>query len=73
MDSVDWTAVELAHGKLVELTGFPKDRRMRLFLVEVSAHRTDWVVTNCLTQDSTESTQEGGDFRWKNVQLYREG
>lgn len=73
VDSVDWTAVDLVHGKLVEFMGFPKDRRMRVFRVEVSAHCTDWVVTNSLTQDSTESTQEGAGFRWKIVQLYREG
>ena len=44
-----------------------------LFRVEVSTHRTDWVVTNDPTQHSTEATQEACGFRWKIEQLHREG
>ncbi len=46
---------------------------MRLFRVEVSTHRTDWVVTNDPTQQSTEATQEACGFRWRIEQLHREG
>ncbi len=46
---------------------------MQCFRVAVSTHRTDYVVTNDLTQDSTEATQEAGGFRWKIEQLHREG
>ena len=46
---------------------------MRLFRVEVSTHRTDWVVTNYPTQDSTAATQQVCGFRWKIEQLHREG
>jgi macrodomain Ter protein organizer (MatP/YcbG family) len=38
-----------------------------------SSQRTDFVVTNDLTQDSTEATQQVCGFRWKIVQLHREG
>ena len=31
----------------------------------VSTHRTDYVVTNDRTQDSTEATQEARGFHWK--------
>ena len=46
---------------------------MRLFRVEVSTHRTDWIVTNGSTQDSTEAAQQVCGFRWKIEQLHREG
>jgi len=46
---------------------------VRLFRVVVSTRRTDWVVTNDPTQDSTEATQEACGFRWKIEQLHREG
>ncbi|BBA34324.1 transposase, IS4 family protein [Methylocaldum marinum] len=46
---------------------------MRLFWVEVSTHRTDWVVTNDATQHSTEATQQACGFRRKIEQLHREG
>jgi hypothetical protein len=38
-----------------------------------STHRTDWVVPNDQTQDTTEATQKTCGFRWKIEQLHREG
>jgi hypothetical protein len=73
VDALSWHADELAHGKQIKLNGFPKDHKVRLFRVAVSTHRTDWVVTNDPTQDSTEATQQACGFRWKIEQLHREG
>ncbi|MEI2771874.1 MAG: hypothetical protein ABTR54_07070 [Candidatus Competibacter sp.] len=63
---------ERVQGKRIKIKGFPKDRKVRLFRVEVSTHRTDWIVTNDSTQDSTEATQKVCGFRWKIEQLHRE-
>jgi hypothetical protein len=38
----------------------------------VSTHRTDWVVTNDLTQDSLHDTQKVCAMRWKIEQFHRE-
>lgn len=46
---------------------------MQCFRVEVSTHRTDFVVTNDLAQNSTEATRLLCCFRWKIEQLHREG
>ena len=73
VDSLAWSTETLAHGKTIKIKGFPKDHKVRLFRVEVSTHRTDWVVTNDQTQDATEATQEACGFRWKIEQLHREG
>jgi hypothetical protein len=73
VDSLAWSTEALAHGKTIKIKGFPKDHKVRLFRVEVSTHRTDWVVTNDQTQDATEATQEACGFRWKIEQLHREG
>jgi Transposase DDE domain len=73
VDSLAWSTEALAHGKTIKMKGFPKDHKVRLFRVEVSTHRTDWVVTNDQTQDATEATQEACGFRWKIEQLHREG
>jgi len=73
VDSLAWHTEALAHGKTIKMKGFPKDHKVRLFRVEVSTHRTDWVVTNDQTQDATEATQEACGFRWKIEQLHREG
>lgn len=73
VDALDWSAHELAHGKRIKIKGFPKDYKVQLFRVEVSPHRTDYVVTNDQAQDSTEATQEVCGFRWKIEPLHREG
>jgi hypothetical protein len=73
VDALVWTAAELAHGKWIKIKGFPKDYKVRLFRVAVSTHRTDWVVTNDPTQDSTQATQEVCGWRWKIEQVHREG
>jgi len=73
VDTLAWSAQELAHGKRIKSKGFPKDHKVQCFRVEVSTHRTDDVVTNDEAQDSTEATQEVCGFRWKIEQLHREG
>jgi hypothetical protein len=73
VDSLGWNPTEWARGKTVKVKGFPKDHKVHLFRVEVSTHRTDWIVTNDTTQDSAKATQEVCGFRWKIEQLHREG
>lgn len=73
VDTLAWNPTELKQGKLVKIKGFPKDHKVQCFRVAVSTHRTDFVVTNDLTQDSTEATQQACGFRWKIEQLHREG
>ncbi len=62
----------LSRTKTIKIRGFPKHHKVKLFRVEVSTHRTDWVVTNELTQDSLPATQDACGLRWKVEQLNRE-
>jgi hypothetical protein len=73
VDALAWSETELARGKRLKIKGFPKEHKVRAFRVAVTTHRTDYVVTNDLAQDSTEATQEACGFRWKIEQLHREG
>jgi len=73
VDSLTWSPAELAHGKMIKIKGFPKDRKVHLFWIAVSTHRTDSVVTNDRTQHSAAVTQEACGFRWKIEQFHREG
>ena len=72
VDALSWSASELQQGKRLKIRDFPKDYKVQCFRVEVSTHRTDFVVTNDLAQDSTQATQEACGFRWKIEQLHRE-
>lgn len=73
VDSLAWRETELQAGKRLKIKGFPKDHKVQCFRVEVSTHRTDYVVTNDVTQDSTAATQQACSFRWKIEQLHRAG
>ena len=71
-DSLCWTEEEKAHGKNVHVKDFPKGHRLQLFRLVVSTERTDYVVTNDLTQNSTAETQQVCAIRWQIEQLHRE-
>jgi hypothetical protein len=45
------------------------DVQVKLFRVVVSTDRTDWLITNDLTQNSTLAAQQESDYRWK-MDLY---
>lgn len=72
VDALDWTADDLAHGKLIKLKGFAKDHKVKLFRVVLSTQRTDYVVTNDLAQDNTQAVREVCSLRWKIEQFHRE-
>jgi len=73
VDSLAWSEYELRHGKKLKIKGFPKAHKVQCFRVEVSTHRTDWIVTNDPAAETTEATREVCGFRWKIEQLHREG
>lgn len=55
---LEWSQAELKRGKLIKVRGFPGDYKVKLFWVVVSSRRTEWIVTNDLTQDSTQGAQQ---------------
>lgn len=72
VDSLTWSETELETGKNVHLNKFPRRHRLQLFRLVVSTDRTDYVVTNDKTQNSTDETQKVCAIRWKIEQLHRE-
>ncbi len=71
-DALSWSPQDAQQGKLVHLKGFPKGHQLKLFRLLLSTERTDYVVTNDMTQASTEVVQEVSDRRWKVEQFHRE-
>lgn len=72
VSNLDWSATELAEGKLVKLNKFPLDVKVKLFRVVVTTDRTDWLITNDLSQESTQAAHQESSLRWKIEQLHRE-
>jgi len=72
VDALTWTDHELKTGKLVHLKKFPKGHQLKLFQIVMSTHRTDYVVTNDLSQDSADAARNESAIRWKIEQFHRE-
>jgi len=58
VEQLHWQPEELAHGKLVKLHQFPLDKKVKLFRVEVSTRRTDYIVTNDVEQNDMEAVKQ---------------
>jgi Transposase DDE domain len=72
VDELEWSEEELEKGKFIKIKGFPKDYKVKLFRVVVHSRRTEWIVTNDLSQDSTHDAQEVRAVRWKIEEFHRE-
>jgi hypothetical protein len=71
-DELLWSTTEDHSGKLVHLHKFPKGHTVKLFRLVLSDKRTDYLMTNEVTQHSTQAAQEAFRPRWYVEQLHRE-
>lgn len=69
---LSWSQEELEKGKLIKIKKFPGNYKHKLFRVVISTDKTELVVTNDLTQNSTDAVQKESAVRWKIEQLHRE-
>lgn len=72
VDTLEWSREEKQSGKNIHVEDFPKGHRLQLSRLVVSTDRTDYVVTNGVTQHSTDDTRGVCAIRWKIGQLHRE-
>ncbi len=72
VDALAWSAEETAAGKTIHMQKFPVGHQVKLFRLAVSTHRTDYVVTNDLSQNDTQATKAESALRWKIEQFHRE-
>ena len=72
IENLEWNKEELNSGKIIKINKFPKFHKVKLFRVTVSTNRTDYIITNNLTQSSTNSVREECSVRWKIEEFHRE-
>jgi hypothetical protein len=72
IETLSWTAEELLSGKAVKVKKFAASTYLKLFRVTVSTNRTDYIVTNDMTQSDTSEAQKASAQRWKIEQFHRE-
>ena len=57
LEKITWNDWELASGKVMKIKGFPRDKKVKLFWVTISTNRTEYVVTNHLSNQSTDDVE----------------
>ena len=67
-----WSEAARAGGKVIKIHGCPGANKVKLFRVVAGNGRAAWVVTNDLTQASTNATHALCAVRWKIEQYHRE-
>lgn len=72
VDALNWSDEEKLHGKTVHLKQMPKDHRVQLFRLVLSTERTDFIITNDMTQDNADVVKSHCGVRWKIEQFHRE-
>ncbi len=72
VETLEWTTAEEKTGKTVKLKGFAGATRLKLFRVAVTTHRTEYLVTNQMTQSDIGAAQKESGQRWKIEQFHRE-
>lgn len=72
VSQLDWDQTSLTEGKLVKVRGFPGATKVKLFCVQVATNRTDYVITNDLTQNSADGVRKACAIRWKIEEFHRE-
>ena len=72
VDALTWTEAQRRHGKRVHIKKFPRGHQVKLFRIASASGRTEYIVTNDLSQSDVEATQQACRLRWKIEQLHRE-
>lgn len=58
IETLEWAEDELQQGKIVKVKKFAQATRLKMFLVTVSTNRTDYIVTNDVTQSDSDEAQK---------------
>ena len=67
-----WNESEKISGKIIKVKGFPRDKKVKLFWATISTNRTEYIVTNDLSQSSVDAVEFESQTRWKIEEFHRE-
>ncbi len=72
VQDLSWSPSETTRGKRVHIKRFPKGHQVKLFRIVSDTGRTEYIVTNDLSQSDVKATKQQCRVRWKIEQLHRE-
>lgn len=72
IETLTWDDTELKTGKIIKIKKIPGEKKVKLFRVNVSTDKTEFITTNDVSQDSTDVVQKVSSIRWKIEEFHRE-
>ncbi len=72
VEKLEWTEQELKEGKIIKIKKTSKNMKVKLFRVTISNNRTEYIITNDMSQVSADEALKQSAVRWKIEQLHRE-
>jgi hypothetical protein len=72
IQELQWSDTNLHEGQLIKVHKMAADTRFKLFRVVLTTERTEYMVTNDLTPQSTQTAEEQSGVRWHVEQFHRE-
>lgn len=72
VEKLEWTEQELNEGKTIKIKKTSKNMKVKLFRVTISTNRTEYIITNDISQVSADEALKQSAVRWKIEQLHRE-
>lgn len=67
-----WTTQDVKQGKTIKLHKMAMDTYFKLFRVLVTPTRTDYIITNDISQQDTDAAEKESNIRWMVEQFHRE-
>ena len=58
VEALTWTSTEATMGKLVHIRKFPKGHQVKVFRIASGSGRTEYIVTNDLSQSDVDATRQ---------------
>ena len=72
VNKLHWTEEHLDSGRVVKINKFPKNRPVKLFRIDISTDKTQYVITNNISLSSSADCQNEVAVRWKIEEFHRQ-
>ncbi|MDY7004887.1 MAG: hypothetical protein SWX82_13295 [Cyanobacteriota bacterium] len=72
LQELTWNKNEKSSGKIIQIRDFPKDKKLKLLWAPISPNRTEYIVTNDVSQSSVDAVKFATQTRPKTEEFHRE-
>lgn len=72
VSKLEWTKENLESGRLMKINKFPKRKPVKLFRIDISTDKTEYVITNNISLNFSGDCRDEAAVRWKIEEFHRQ-